>query len=209
MRKSHEVKIPADGWTTVTRDRSLSARSSSTRWRTETGVEVFTRRPWAMSSRPTVKRARARAEERAEHVAHDLAGGRPGAGDDTAIAADAQGRYAAHGIGRTPCERFVEVCEKGADECAHRDPGLGYVTAFNALNKDTFDILPWQRPELVAEGAFNLCKRNLKVALIEALNEVVKVLYRSARHRHRPGPDRRRRPGDLSLQADHPRHSRS
>ena len=97
---------------------------------------------------------------------------------DTAIAADAQGRYAAHGIGRTPCERFVEVCEKGADECKLTATYVsGYVTAFNALNKDTFDILPWQRPELVAEGAFNLCKRNPKVALIEALNEVVKVLY--------------------------------
>ena len=97
---------------------------------------------------------------------------------DTAIAADAQGRYAAHGLGRTPCARFVEVCEKGAEECKVTATYVaGYVTAFNALNKDTFDILPWQRPELVAEGAFNLCKRNPKVALIEAMTEVVRVLY--------------------------------
>ena len=41
----HEVKILADGWTTVTRDRSLSAQFEHTVGVTETGVEVFTRSP--------------------------------------------------------------------------------------------------------------------------------------------------------------------
>jgi len=39
------VKILADGWTTVTRDRSLSAQFEHTVGVTETGVEVFTRSP--------------------------------------------------------------------------------------------------------------------------------------------------------------------
>jgi hypothetical protein len=95
-----------------------------------------------------------------------------------AEAADGQGRYAAHGLGRTTCKRFVEVCEKGADECKLTSTWIaGYLTAFNALNKDTFDVLPWQPPELVAEGAFNLCKRNGDAALVEAVTEVVRVLY--------------------------------
>jgi hypothetical protein len=96
----------------------------------------------------------------------------------SAQAADSQGRYAAHGLGRTSCKRFVEVCEKGSDECKLTGTWVaGYLTAFNALNKDTFDILPWQQPELVAEGAFNLCKRNPDAALVQAVTEVVRVLY--------------------------------
>ena len=41
----HEVKILADGWTTVTRDRSLSAQFEHTVGVTEDGVEVFTLSP--------------------------------------------------------------------------------------------------------------------------------------------------------------------
>jgi methionyl aminopeptidase len=39
------VKILADGWTAVTRDRSLSAQFEHTIGVTETGVEIFTRSP--------------------------------------------------------------------------------------------------------------------------------------------------------------------
>jgi methionyl aminopeptidase len=41
----HEVKILKDGWTTVTKDRSLSAQFEHTVGVTEEGVEVFTRSP--------------------------------------------------------------------------------------------------------------------------------------------------------------------
>jgi hypothetical protein len=96
----------------------------------------------------------------------------------SAEAADSQGRFAAHGLGRVPCKSFVEMCEKGADECKLTGTWVaGYLSAFNALNKDTFDILPWQQPELVAEGAFNLCRRNPDAALVQTVNEVVKILY--------------------------------
>jgi hypothetical protein len=96
----------------------------------------------------------------------------------SAEAADSQGRYAAHGLGPVPCKRFVEMCEKGADECKLTGTWVaGFLTAFNALNKDTFDILPWQQPEVVAEGAFNLCRRNPDAALVEAVTQVVKILY--------------------------------
>jgi hypothetical protein len=95
----------------------------------------------------------------------------------SAQAADSQSRYAAHGLGRLQCSRFVELCEKGAEECKLTSTWItGYLTAFNALNGDTFDILPWQQPELLAEGAFNLCRRNPDAALVEAVTQVVRVL---------------------------------
>ena len=52
-----------------------------------------------------------------------------------AQAADSQGRYAAHGLGRIECKRFIEVCEKGSDDCKLTGTWIsGYLTAFNALN---------------------------------------------------------------------------
>ena len=40
-----DVKILADGWTTVTRDQSLSAQFEHSVGVTETGVEIFTPSP--------------------------------------------------------------------------------------------------------------------------------------------------------------------
>lgn len=94
-----------------------------------------------------------------------------------AQAADSQQRYAAHGLGRLSCKRFVEICEKRGEDCKLTGTWIdGYVTAFNALNKDTFDILPWQPPELVAEGAFNICRQNPEAAVVETITEVMRVL---------------------------------
>jgi methionyl aminopeptidase len=41
----HETKILADGWTAVTKDRSLSAQFEHTVGVTATGVEIFTISP--------------------------------------------------------------------------------------------------------------------------------------------------------------------
>ena len=47
-----EVKILGDGWTTVTRDRSLSAQFEHTVGVTEDGVEVFTLSPCGFDRPP-------------------------------------------------------------------------------------------------------------------------------------------------------------
>ena len=41
----HQVKLLSDGWTAVTRDKSLSAQCEHSVGVTETGVEVFTASP--------------------------------------------------------------------------------------------------------------------------------------------------------------------
>jgi methionyl aminopeptidase len=46
------VKILNDGWTAVTRDRSLSAQFEHTVGVTETGVEIFTRSPKGLDKPP-------------------------------------------------------------------------------------------------------------------------------------------------------------
>ena len=54
------VKLLSDGWTAVTRDRSLSAQFEHTVGVTETGVEVFTRSPKGLDRPPYGRRARRR-----------------------------------------------------------------------------------------------------------------------------------------------------
>ena len=58
-----EVKVLDDGWTAVTRDRSLSAQFEHMIGVTEDGVEVFTISPAGCTSRPTT-RAEARRSAR-------------------------------------------------------------------------------------------------------------------------------------------------
>jgi len=48
----HEVKILEDGWTAVTRDRSLSAQFEHTVGVTESGVEIFTLSPTGLTKPP-------------------------------------------------------------------------------------------------------------------------------------------------------------
>lgn len=92
-----------------------------------------------------------------------------------AQAGDAQQRYNPHGLGRLQCGRFVELCEKSSVDCKLTGTWIdGYISALNALNPETFDLLAWQDSSVVAEFAFNICKRNEKAVLIEAINEVVR-----------------------------------
>ena len=52
---------------------------------------------------------------------------------------------------RCRASAFVEMCESKKEECKLTGTWMeGYFSAFNALNRDTFDILPWQPPELMA-----------------------------------------------------------
>ena len=48
----HQVKLLADGWTAVTRDKSLSAQCEHTVGVTETGVEIFTASPAGLFQPP-------------------------------------------------------------------------------------------------------------------------------------------------------------
>ena len=94
-----------------------------------------------------------------------------------AEAADASSRFQAYGLGRLSCKRFTELCESKKDECKLTGPWLeGYLSGFNALNADTFDLLPWQPPELLAEFTFNVCKQNPEVPVLEVVNELIRKL---------------------------------
>jgi hypothetical protein len=94
-----------------------------------------------------------------------------------AEAADSKSRFQAYGLGRLTCKRFVELCEAKKDECKLTGTWLeGYLSGFNALNPDTFDVLPWQPPELVAEFSFNVCKQHPEAPVLAVVNELIRSL---------------------------------
>ena len=94
-----------------------------------------------------------------------------------AEAADAQSRFQAYGLGRVSCKTFTDLCEAKKEECKLTGTWLeGYLSGFNALSEDTFDILPWQPPEALAEFTFNVCKQNPKAPMLEVVNELVRTL---------------------------------
>ena len=55
----HQVKLLADGWTAVTRDKSLSAQCEHSVGVTATGVEVFTLSPKGLFNPASAKRGHA------------------------------------------------------------------------------------------------------------------------------------------------------
>lgn len=94
-----------------------------------------------------------------------------------AEAADSKTRFQAYGLGRLACKRFVELCEAKKDECKLTSTWLeGYVTGFNALNPDTFDLLPWQPATLLAEFTYNVCKQNPEAPVLEVVNDLIRSL---------------------------------
>ncbi|MGD9508732.1 MAG: peptidoglycan-binding protein [Geminicoccaceae bacterium] len=96
----------------------------------------------------------------------------------TVLAADAQDRFQAHGLGRLTCKRVIELCETKKDDCQLVVPTWfeGYLTGFNALYTDTYDILPWQPAGLVADFTMKICAQNPDAAMLEVANAVIRDL---------------------------------
>ena len=71
----------------------------------------------------------------------------------------------------------------------------GYLTGFNALYADTYDVLPWQPPALLADFTFNVCGQNPDAPMLEVANALIRELLDAQPHqgRGRPYPDRRGR----------------
>ena len=98
-------------------------------------------------------------------------------GTSAAEAADAQNRFQPYGLGRAYCKRFIEICEGKQEDCKQTGPWLdGYITAYNAIDKGTFDIFEWQSPELFAQLVFNVCKQHPDAVFVQVVNELIRVV---------------------------------
>ena len=99
-------------------------------------------------------------------------------GATVAEAADSKERFQAYGLGRLTCKRFVEACEAKKDDCQVVAPTWfeGYLTGFNALYPDTYDILPWQPPGLLAEFTLNVCRQNPDALVLQVANDLIRQI---------------------------------
>ena len=89
--------------------------------------------------------------------------------------------------GASRARRFTDLCESKKEECKLTGTWIeGYLSGYNALSKDTFDILPWQPPEALAEFTFNVCKENPQAPMLEVVNALIRDLLVPAGSRPPP-----------------------
>ena len=95
-----------------------------------------------------------------------------------ALAADAKDQFQAHGLGRLTCKRVIELCKTKKEDCQLAVPTWfeGYLTGFNALYTDTYDILPWQPAALIADFTLKICAKNPDAPMLEVANAVIRDL---------------------------------
>lgn len=78
-----------------------------------------------------------------------------------ALAADKDGAFALKGIGRLNCDQFIAAANDGSNRLYQFGGWLeGYVSAYNHLSPDTFDVLSFESPDLLASMVGSHCARN-------------------------------------------------
>lgn len=94
-----------------------------------------------------------------------------------AHAVDAQGRYTVKGAGLATCGRFLELAKKGGREF-YMFAGFvhGYLSAANALNPQTYDLVPWQSDKVMINSIVKVCAKHKEKRFGEILRRLVHSL---------------------------------
>lgn len=80
-------------------------------------------------------------------------------------------------MGRITCTRFTEILKERGD--AYLVAGgwvSGYVSGVNALQAQTYDILPWQSTELVLQLLGRACEANPDARLANLMNQYLRQI---------------------------------
>lgn len=94
-----------------------------------------------------------------------------------AQAADEKGRFKIEGAGALRCDAYTKIRQEHGDNYKLVLSWMdGYLTAANELSPDTFDVLPWQQPELVGILIDGFCQQNKEANLVAAVGQLVKAL---------------------------------
>lgn len=88
----------------------------------------------------------------------------------SAVAADKAGHFALKGAGLASCTRFVEALQSESKEALLFAGWVhGYLTAMNEVNAETYDILPWQQPNMVLLSLDQYCRANPELRFFQAV----------------------------------------
>jgi hypothetical protein len=104
-------------------------------------------------------------------------------------AADGQGRFVPKGIGRISCAEFSKILsEKKQPEIESMISWIaGYFTALNATSPDTFDLIPWQNENVMAELIARVCANNPQENFTNAVQQLASA-FRPSRLAAREEP---------------------
>ena len=93
-----------------------------------------------------------------------------------AAAADSRGRFSVKGVGTATCQQYVDAA-KGQDTSLLLFAGYlaGYVTAYNQLTEDTFDVLPWQDTETLLAMLEVYCNKHPETNFAAVAGLLMKV----------------------------------
>jgi hypothetical protein len=95
-----------------------------------------------------------------------------------ASAADRAGNYAVKGFGQANCVDLSRIAASSKPE--ELAPFLqwlaGYLTAANAYERETYDLLSWQSDRVIATSLIGYCRANPKVAVGVAAAKMVESL---------------------------------
>jgi len=78
-----------------------------------------------------------------------------------ARAADGKGRFAVKGAGVASCGKFVDLrAEKSKSVFVFVGWLQGYLSAFNQFTDDTYDVVSWERTEVLLRAIERYCEKN-------------------------------------------------
>ncbi|MFQ5783980.1 MAG: peptidoglycan-binding protein [Alphaproteobacteria bacterium] len=120
-----------------------------------------------------------------------------------ARAADGDGRFAIKGAGGARCEAFVAARKaRGEPYAAFRGWLNGYLTAFNQLSPETYDIAAWENTRLLAAVLENHCKKNPKQPLYLAVAGLINSLKADRVQKHSPRIEAKRGETTVTLYSE-------
>ena len=91
-----------------------------------------------------------------------------------ALAADKDKNFAVKGLAAASCASFVEGREKSSQTYAEAMSWLtGYISAYNYLAPDTYDVAPWQSVELLSFILAEHCKQDAGELFLHATNKLI------------------------------------
>ena len=92
-------------------------------------------------------------------------------------AMDQSGSFAVKGVGIQPCKIFLDLGDNNKQELLFFMAWLeGYVTQYNQLSTDTFDLMPWQSPALLAKSLQLICHQSPDLPFVKAAERLVREL---------------------------------
>ena len=91
-------------------------------------------------------------------------------------AADENGQFAVDGVGGRSCSDYNAMRATEDGQRAFAGWTEGFVSAYNALSQDTFDVTPWQPVQLLLLKMGSFCKANPQVPYVNGLSALIRTL---------------------------------